>query len=351
VTAETASRQERALEVGVLGASGYVGAELVRLLAGHPDLQVAALTGDRNAGRAAEEVFPHLAGQGLPRLQRLEQADLEALDFLFMALPHGVAQTVLMALPDDVQTVDLSADFRLRSVDAYESWYGAAHLCPFALDAFVYGLPEINRSEIRSAQMVACTGCYVAGALTPLVPLVRAELIDADDIVIDSKSGASGAGRALRESLLFCEVGEGCAAYSIGRHRHMAELEQELSRSAGRSVRVSFTPHLMPFSRGILSTQYVRGDALAIHRHLDKTFAEEPFVRLLPFGQVPRTQEVRGSNVIAIGVAADRRIGRAILVSALDNLVKGSAGQAVQNANLMLGLEETRGLPVLSLIP
>jgi len=252
---------------------------------------------------------------------------------------------------EECRPISKTKSWRLRSVDAYESWYGAAHLCPFALDAFVYGLPEINRSEIRSAQMVACTGCYVAGALTPLVPLVRAELIDADDIVIDSKSGASGAGRALRESLLFCEVGEGCAAYSIGRHRHMAELEQELSRSAGRSVRVSFTPHLMPFSRGILSTQYVRGDALAIHRHLDKTFAEEPFVRLLPFGQVPRTQEVRGSNVIAIGVAADRRIGRAILVSALDNLVKGSAGQAVQNANLMLGLEETRGLPVLPLIP
>ena len=329
----------------VLGASGYVGAELVRLLHGHPHFRIRALTGDRNAGRPAAAVFPHLAGLGLPDLVALADAPLAGAGIVFAALPHGVTQDVLPGLDPGLRVVDLSADFRLRRAAAYEAWYGAPHRAAGLLAEAVYGLPELNRAAIRDARLVACTGCYVATALTPLLPLLDDRVVDPDDIVIDAKSGASGAGRALRESLLFSEVAEGCAAYGVGRHRHMAELEQELSRAAGRPVRVSFTPHLMPYVRGILATIYVRGEAAAVRACLERRFAGEPFLRLRPDGQLPRTQESRGSNLVDIGIAADRRPGRTILVSALDNLVRGAAGQAVQNANIMLGLEETAGLP------
>ena len=329
----------------ILGASGYVGAELIRLLADHPRLRIVALTGDRNAGKAADEVFPHLAGLPLPRLTRIGSVDFSATDIAFCALPHGVTQDIVPNLPETLRVIDLSADFRLRDPAAYAEWYGAPHRAPKLLDEAIYGLPETNRDKIRTARFVACTGCYVAAALTPLVPLVRAGLVDPDEIVIDAKSGASGAGRALRESLLFSEVAEGCVAYGVGRHRHMSELEQELSVAANRPVRVSFTPHLMSFTRGILATIYLVGDRAAVFRGLANSFEGEPFVRLLPDGATPRTQHVRGSNLIAIGVGPDRRPGRCIVVSALDNLVKGAAGQAVQNANLMLGFDEIDGLP------
>ena len=338
-------------DAGILGASGYTGSELVRLVAAHESIHIAALTADRWAGKEAGEALPHLGELDLPRLGRIEDTDFSNLDIVFCALPHGVAQDVVPSLPSRTRIVDLSADFRIRDPSLYETWYGAAHRAPDLLGEVVYGLPEAYRADIRKARIVACTGCYVAASLTPLLPLVASGVVDAQDIIIDAKSGASGAGRTARESLSYCEVAEGCAAYGVGWHRHMAELEQELSRAAKRPLRASFTPHLMPFSRGILATIYLRGGPEEVQSRLEDAYAREPFVRVLPSGQVPRTQQVRGSNVLLIGISNDRRPGRTIVVSVLDNLIKGASGQAVQNANLMLGLPETAGLQQTPVFP
>ena len=337
--------------IGILGASGYTGAELVRLLARHPQMTIAAITADRKAGQAMADVFPHLGLLSLPGLTTIEEVDWDGLDAVFCALPHGTTQEVIAGLPERLRVVDLSADFRLEDPAAYAEWYGHPHRAVALQREVVFGLPEFYRDAIRDARIVANTGCYVATALLPLVPLVEARLIDPQAIIIDAKSGVTGAGRAAREGNLFAEVSEGFHAYGVGRHRHTAEIDQELGKAAGEAVMVTFTPHLLPQNRGILATSYVAGDAAAIHAHLAARHAEEPFVHVLPRGQTPGTRHVRGSNHCLIGVVADRRPGRTIVISVIDNLVKGASGQAIQNMNLMLGLPETMGLEQLPLFP
>lgn len=336
---------------GIFGASGYTGAELVRLVQSHPQMEIAALSAERHAGSAFGEVFPQFAHLDLPRLQRIEEVALDGLDLLFCALPHGITQDVVARLPKTLKIVDLSADFRLRAGEDYHKWYGAPHRALDLQREAVYGLPEHYRDAIRSARLVANTGCYVAASLLPLLPLLKAGLIDADDIVIDAKSGATGAGRAERQGSLFCEVAGGFHAYGIGGHRHCGELDQELSRAAGQPVCASFTPHLLPQARGILATIYVKGTPEALQAHLAETYRDEPFVHVLDLGSAPQTRHVTGSNLCRIGVVADRRPNRAILVSVLDNLMKGASGQAVQNANLMLGFDETAGLSMAPVFP
>lgn len=340
-----------AIRTAILGASGYTGAELVRLLSVMPEYRLVALSADRKAGQSMGAVFPHLSHVALPTLSRIEEIDFGAVDHVFCALPHATTQGVIAGLPDSVKIVDLSADFRLRDPAAYEAWYGGAHAAVDLQRSAVYGLPEFYREDIAGARLVASTGCYVATGVTPLIPLVAQGLIDPDEIVVDAKSGVSGAGRAAREGTLFAEVSEGFHAYGVASHRHTAEYDQELSRAAGRPVEVTFTPHLTPQNRGILATIYVRGEALAIHAALAERFGSEPFVDVLPLGTLPHTRHVRGSNYQRIGVIADRRAGRTILVSVLDNLVKGASGQAIQNANIMHGLPETTGLTQQPLFP
>ncbi|HUF87117.1 MAG TPA: N-acetyl-gamma-glutamyl-phosphate reductase [Thermohalobaculum sp.] len=337
--------------IGILGASGYTGAELVRIAATHPAMRIAALTAERKAGAAMAEVFPHLRHLELPRLVAVDEVDFGAVDLVFCALPHGTTQEIVARLPGGLKVVDLSPDFRLRDPGAYAEWYGHPHRAPELQETAVYGLPEFYREAIRPARLVANTGCYVATALLPLVPLVEAGAVDPDEIVIDAASGVTGAGRAAREGMLHAETSEGFGAYGVGRHRHMAELDQELSRAAGRAVTCSFTPHLLAQNRGILATIYLRGEPRALHETLAARYGPEPFVVVLPMGETPATRHVRGSNFCHIGVAADRRPGRAIVIAALDNLVKGASGQAVQNANLMLGLDETAGLMAAPLFP
>ena len=343
------------IRVGILGASGYTGAELIRILARHPAADIRLLSAERSAGKPVEEVFPHLGGLDLPRLIHIDDADWSALDMVFCALPHGTTQQVIAGLPGHLKVVDLSADFRLADLDAYETWYGHAHQAPELQRQAVYGLTEIKREAIRAARLCANPGCYPTASQLPLIPLLEAGLIAAEDIVIDAKSGVSGAGRAAKESSLFAEVAEGIHAYGVASHRHAPEIEQGLSEAAGRAVWVSFTPHLVPMNRGILATTYVRlsgGETAAeLRRALAERYEDEPFVQVLPLGGAPATRHVRGSNHCLIGVVADRVPGRAILISAIDNLVKGASGQAVQNMNLMAGFAETLGLEQAALFP
>jgi N-acetyl-gamma-glutamyl-phosphate reductase len=345
--------------IGVLGASGYTGAELLRLLLRHPHVEIVLLTAERRAGKAMAEVFPQFAPYALPTLSSIDGADWQALglDLAFCALPHGTTQTVIkdvMARARGAKVVDLSADFRLADPDAYAHWYGHPHHAPALQKQAVYGLTEIYRQQIKPARLVANPGCYTSCAELPLIPLLKAKAIDPDEIVIDAKSGMTGAGRAAKEEMLFSEVSEGFHAYGVAHHRHMAELDQEFSLAAGREVIVTFTPHLVPMNRGLLSTIYVRGIKATpqdLHAVLLKSYAKEPFVHVLPFGATPQTRHVRGSNMTFIGVAADRVAGRAIIIAALDNLTKGASGQAVQNMNLMLGYPETTGLEQVALFP
>ncbi|MCC5993174.1 MAG: N-acetyl-gamma-glutamyl-phosphate reductase [Rhodobacteraceae bacterium] len=338
--------------IAILGASGYTGGELVRLISTHPDMRITALTGERKAGQPMAQVFPFLRHLDLPDLCRIEEVDFSAIDLAFCALPHATSQAVIKTLPRDLKIVDLSADFRLRDVAEYEKWYGKPHAAPELQAEAVYGLTEFYREEIRAARLVAGTGCNAATGLYILRPLVEAGCIDLDRIILDLKCGVSGAGRALKENLLHAELSEGTQAYAVGgTHRHLGEFDQELSLVAGRDLRIGFTPHLLPMNRGILATAWLDGDAREIHEVLHARYCAESMIHLLPFGTTPSTHDVRGSNFVHIGVVGDRVPGRALVVAALDNLCKGSSGQAVQNANLMLGLDESSGLMGAPLFP
>ncbi|MEM7471118.1 MAG: N-acetyl-gamma-glutamyl-phosphate reductase [Pseudomonadota bacterium] len=339
-------------KIAILGASGYTGAELVRLIATHPTMSIAALSADRKAGMNMAQVFPHLRHLDLPKLVKIDEIDFAGVDLCFCALPHKTSQEVIAKLPKELKIVDLSADFRLRDAEAYEKWYGNPHSALGQQAEAVYGVTEFYRDEIKSARLVAGTGCNAATGQYALRPLIEAGLIDLDEIIIDLKTGVSGAGRSLKENLLHAELSEGAHPYAVGgTHRHLGEFDQEFSAIAGRSVKVQFTPHLLPSNRGIVATVYVKGDAEAIQSAFETAYSGEPFVEVLPMGEVPSTRHIRGSNFVHLSVVADRIDGRAIIICALDNLTKGSSGQALQNANLMLGEDETAGLMLAPIFP
>lgn len=341
------------VKVAVLGASGYTGADSVRLLANHPYVEISMLVANTQAGKSFGDLYPQFAGLKLPSMISVDDADWSDIDVVICGLPHGTAQDIIKNIPERTRVIDMSADFRLRDVATYAQWYGRQHEAQDLLSGAVYGLSEHYRADIAKARIVACPGCYPTAALTLLLPLVQADLIDTHDLIIDAKSGVTGAGRSLKEQNLFSEVAEGMHPYSVGAHRHAPEMEQELSRAAGAPVIVNFTPHLVPMNRGELLSVYARlskGKRVEdILNALSDRYADEPFVRL---GNVlPATRHVRGSNACVLGAVADRIEGRVILFSALDNLVKGSAGQAVQNLNIMFGFDETTGLEQLPLYP
>jgi N-acetyl-gamma-glutamyl-phosphate reductase len=343
------------IRAAVLGASGYTGADMIRLAALHPEIKITALIAKGHAGQSLAQVFPHLASLDLPKLVTSDEIDWEEVDVAFCGLPHGTAHGEIAKLPERIKIIDMSADFRLRDPATYAEWYGGEHSAPALLKGAVYGLTEYYRDKINAARLVACPGCYPTAVLLALLPLIKSQLIALEDIIVDAKSGVSGAGRSLKQNILFSEAGEGLSPYGIGNHRHVPEIEQELSLASGAGVTINFTPHLAPMSRGELCTNYVRlaGKATAadLRKALAKAYAECPFVHVVEEGVIPATQHVRGSNFCHIGVFPNRIEGRAIVVSAIDNLVKGSAGQALQNFNLMFGFDETTALKQLPLFP
>ena len=336
-------------KVSVVGASGYTGAELLRLLAAHDRVTITSVTSRQYAGQPVSDQFPSLRGCVDRDFELFDAAAIaKNADIVFTAVPHQTAmQMVPVLLEGGARVIDLSADFRLADAGTYAAWY-QPHTAPELLAEAVYGLPELFRGALPAARLVANPGCYPTSAALALAPLLEAQLIDPATIVIDSKSGASGAGRGAKVPSLFCEVNEGFKAYGLPRHRHTPEIEQTLGRLAGKTVTVSFTPHLVPANRGILTTCYA-----SLAGDLDQTellgrfadyYLEEAFVRVLPNGQLPNIAHVAGSNFCDVGLVLDPRTKRVIVVSAIDNLVKGAAGQAVQNMNLMLDLPETTGL-------
>lgn len=343
------------IRTAILGASGYTGAELLRLLLRHPAVEIGALTAERQAGKPMGEVFPHLGRLGLPDLVKIEDVAWDKLDLVFCALPHGTTQEIVAGLPRNLRVVDLSADFRLTDAEEYKTWYGHEHRAVELQKEVAYGLTELNRQGVRKARVVANPGCYPTTSLLPLMPLLLDNLIEPGGIIIDAKSGVSGAGRDAKQANLFTEVSEGFNAYGVGHHRHMPEIEQELRLAAGRPLTVSFTPHLVPMNRGMLATIYVKmADGVTaddLRTALTNRYEGEPFVGVTPAGVVPATRHVRGSNHCLIGVVPDRTPRGAILVSVIDNLVKGASGQAVQNMNVMLGLGETTGIDGVAMFP
>jgi N-acetyl-gamma-glutamyl-phosphate reductase len=343
------------IRIGVIGASGYTGADLIRLAVRHPAIEIATLTANTYAGKPVASVYPHLAPLNLPDMVKNEDVDWSKLDAVFCGLPHATSQELIATLPEHLKIIDMSADFRLRDPAVYEATYGGPHKAMNLQKHAVYGLTEHYREAVKKARLVACPGCYPTATLLLLLPLVKAGLIDAGDLIIDAKSGVSGAGRSLKQNILFCEAGEGMTPYGVATHRHAPEIEQEIAVVAGRPVLVNFTPHLVPMSRGELVTAYAKlvknATAVDCAELLAEAYKNEPFVHMAPKGIFPATQQVRGSNNVMLGAYADRIPGRVILISALDNLVKGSAGQAVQNFNLMFGLPETQGLEQVALFP
>ena len=345
------------LKAAIVGASGYTGVELLRILHSHPEVAVTCVTSEQSAGKPISDVFPTLRGRCDIVLENLEPVGIaEKVDIVFTALPHKAAMEVVPTfLKMEKNVVDLSADYRLRDAAVYEQWYDK-HLNPEFLQEAVYGLPELRRAQIAEASLVANPGCYPTSVILGLAPLLKNKVIDPKSIIVDAKSGVSGAGRGAKVDGLYCEVNEGFRAYGVGGvHRHIPEIEQELSLLAGSPLAISFTPHLVPMDRGILSTIYsaplgkvTAADLVTLY---DAFYDGEPFVRVLPEGTFPSTAHVRGSNFCDIGIAVDQRTGRVIVVSAIDNLVKGASGQAVQNMNLMCGLPETLGLDFLGIFP
>lgn len=345
------AKQMAKLRVIVFGGSGYTGAELLRLLALHDDVDVVAVSADRRAGELMDQVHGGL-GALYPnlRLQRIVDIDVAMADLVFCALPHGTTQEVVSKIIDKVRVVDLSADFRLANTETYAKWYGLEHQAKELQKEAVYGLSEWARGAVTDARLVANPGCYPTSVQIPLLPLLAHDLIGREHIVIDAKSGVSGAGRSLKDHLLFNEVNEGFAAYGVGAHRHTPEIAQGLM-AKNAEVSFTFTPHLVPMNRGILSTIHLAGDHQQIRACLLDHYADEAFVQVLPQGHTASTSHVRGTNNVRISVHEEHVSGRAVVVSAIDNLIKGASGQAIQNMNIMFGLAEDRGLKLAPLRP
>ncbi len=341
------------IKCGIVGATGYSGIELLRLLVDHPQAEITVVTSRSESGKAVADLYPNLRGHLELKFQAPDQADLAGCDVVFYATPNGTAmQTVPELLASDVRVIDLAADFRIQDIQEWEKWYGMSHACPELVPEAVYGLPELNREAIRSARLVANPGCYVTSVTLGLMPLLHAKAIDLDSIIADAKSGVSGAGRGAAVGSLFAEVGDNFKAYGVPGHRHLPEISQNLSIIAERPVSLTFVPHLLPLIRGIHATLYAKMTRqLDLQDLYENTFAEETFVDVMPAGTHPETRTCKGTNMCRVAVHQPQEKDTVVVLSVIDNLVKGAAGQAVQNMNLMFGFAEHSGLQQTALLP
>ena len=341
------------IKVGIVGGTGYTGVELLRLLALHPQCELAAVTSRKEAGMAVAEMFPNLRGRVKQKFVDPAKAGLDSCDLVFFATPNGVAMGEARALVDaGVRVIDIAADFRIRDVAVWEQWYGVKHACPELVAEAVYGLPEVNRARIREARIVANPGCYPTAVQLGFLPLIEAGLVDLDHLIADAKSGVSGAGRKAEVHTLLAEASDNFKAYGVTGHRHHPEIAQGLAHTAGRPINLVFVPHLVPMIRGIHATLYARltgkADLQALY---ERRFAKEGFVDVMPAGSHPDTRSVRGANCCRIAVHQPQGGDIAVVLSVIDNLVKGASGQAVQNMNIMFGLPEATGLEQIALLP
>ncbi len=341
------------IKVGIVGGTGYTGVELLRILSQHPEVHIQVITSRKEAGTAVAELFPSLRRRVTLKFCDPTEAALEGCAVVFFATPNGIAMQQTRSLLDSgVRVIDLAADFRIKDVAVWEKWYGMSHACPELLADAVYGLPEINRDEIKGAQLVANPGCYPTAVQLGFLPLIEAGIVDTDHLVADTKSGVSGAGRKAEVHTLFAEASDNFKAYGVPGHRHLPEIRQGLSNIAKKPVRLTFVPHLTPMIRGIHATLYARLTTdTDLQLLFEKRYAGEPFVDVLPMGSHPETRSVRGSNLCRIAVHRPQGGDTVVVLAVTDNLVKGAAGQAVQNMNLMFGLPETLGIDHVPLLP
>jgi N-acetyl-gamma-glutamyl-phosphate reductase len=345
------------LKVLICGGSGFTGGELLRILSGHPRVVVAGVTSERSAGKSVTDLFPHLHKYSKLVYEPLrKESILKKADLFFLALPHGESQEAVDFFAGEGKTViDLSADYRLKDAGTYEMWYKVPHKFHETLKKAVYGLPEIYRSRIRKSKVIANPGCYPTSVILGLLPAMKNRLVDVDSVIVDSKSGTSGAGRKADLSVSYCEVNEGFKAYAVGTHRHTPEIEQELSLICGKDITVNFTPHLLPVDRGILTSIYTRlsrkttvDEIMKVYRD---AYKKEPFIRVLEYGRYPNIKNVRGTNFCEMGLKLNERTNSLIVITVIDNLVKGASGQAVHNMNIMMGFDEKTALDTMALFP
>ena len=341
------------IKIGIVGGTGYTGVELLRILARHPEAQLAAITSRKETGMPVAEMFPSLRGCVDLKFSDPKEAGLAKCDIVFFATPNGIAMTEAQALlAAGVKIIDLAADFRIKDIGVWEKWYGMTHACPELVQEAVYGLPEVNRETIKGARIVANPGCYPTATQLGFLPLVEAGVVDDQNLIADTKSGVSGAGRKAETHILFSEASDNFKAYGVSGHRHLPEVRQGLARAAGHEIGLTFVPHLVPMIRGIHATLYGRlTKEIDLQALFESRYANEPFVDVLPAGSQPDTRSVRASNLCRIAVHRPQNGNMVVVLSVIDNLVKGAAGQAVQNMNLMFGLPETTGLNHVPVLP
>lgn len=338
------------INVAILGPSGYTGAEIIRLLSKHPKVKIKLLIGNKSKGKNIDEIFSNFSGLTLSTIKNFNKEDFNNIDVVFSCMPSGNLALIIEKIPKNVVVIDLSADFRFKDKNLYEKYYKLSFNNKFSRK-FVYGLTEVNRSIIKNSRLISCPGCYPTSVLLPIIPLIKSKVIKKTSIIIDSKSGISGAGRNIKEALLFAENYNSISAYGDNNHRHIPEMEHNIFLITKVKLALSFTPHILPINRGIMSTIYVKGDPEKIFNVLTKYYKKEKFVKVSPLNEIPKLSDVTGSNLCRIGIIRNRRNQYVTIISVIDNLLKGASGQAIQNMNNVFNFPEELGLDQLSIWP